>query len=350
MRFTVYTGIMVVVLLSGCIKQAALVYRDVKPLLVVEGMLLTDTTPCTVTLSYSGLFNSAGAQQQQPIEDAAVFIKDEAGNIIPLQHQRDGMYASAGNLGAAAGRSYTLNITLANGKKYASYPQKIEPVEQELALDSIGQGVPADVPGLYGGVINIRTKDPVNAKNYYRWTSVDYVSRAVITHCGLSPIPCYNYCYQRYNDPNVYILSDLVVNGSEIRYQPVLTTPYYFYGDHYVEIKQLSITRQVYEFWRLYQEQTSRTGGILDPLPAPIQGNIYSLDDSTELALGYFEASDVASLKLVLAPIFINTYFTFMHSNDYMSNAAVCEEAYANSIRNPPQGWENATKYIYNVY
>lgn len=343
-------SIITALFITGCIKQATLNYRKPTPSLVVEGLLLTDSTPCKVTLSYSGLFNSAGAQQQNFINDAVVFVKDDTGDSVQLQLQGSGVYVSTGNYAGQVGHSYSLSITLSNGKRYASIPEKIQPVQKALAMDSVTNSTPPGLPGLYGGLIHITTQDPADEKNYYRWISIDYVSRVTISSCGFNQPPCYYYCFQPYNDPEIYVLSDDLINGGKITYQPALLTPYYYYGKHYINIKQLSLTKQAYEFWRLYQEQTTRTGSILDPLPAPIQGNIYSTTDSTELALGYFEASDVGSFKFVFAPVFIDTYLTFVNTYLYISYDGICQDVYPNAIKDPPPGWENAPQYIVKVY
>lgn len=342
--------ILTALFITGCIKQATLNYRTPAPLLVVEGLLLTDSTPCKVTLSWSGLFNNAGAQQQNFINDAVVYVKDSNGDSTQLEFEGSGVYTSPGNFTGLVGHSYALGITLADGSRYASIPEKIQPVQKTLSVDSITEGSPLNLPGLFGGMVHITTQDPANEKNYYRWTSIDYVSRVTISNCGFNQPPCYYYCYQPYNDPAIYIQSDQFINGSKLNFQPVLLTPYYYYGKHYIDIKQLSLTKEAYEFWRLYQEQTTRTGGILDPLPAPVQGNIYSLDDSTRLALGYFGASDVGSFKFVFAPIFIDTYLTFANTYLYISYDGMCQDVYPNAIKNPPPGWENAPEYLVRVY
>lgn len=335
---------------NSCIKQAALDYRTPQALLVVEGLLLTDSTPCKVTLSYSGLFNSKyGYQDQAFINDAKVYVKSNAGDSVELASQGSGRYTSAGAMHAQAGNSYFVSITLANGKRYASFPEKIVPVPKSFAIDSIGEVVPYNLNDLFAADIRIRAQDPVNEKNYYRWISVDWLPRkATGVYCGSVP-PCFQFCFQQYQDPNVNILSDANVNGSEIRYQPALVSPYYYYGRHYIELKQLSLTEHAYQFWQLYKQQTGSTGSILDPIPSSIQGNIYNVDDTTELALGYFEASDVSSLKFVVAPNFLNSYFTLMHYKSH-EDVGACYLIYPNAQTDAPAGWETAPEYLVKVY
>ncbi|HWB26844.1 MAG TPA: DUF4249 domain-containing protein [Chitinophagaceae bacterium] len=344
------TGILLLmVLLSGCIKYANLNYRTPTPYLVVEGMLLTDSTPCKVTLTYSGLFIKQGYQDPAYINDATVYLKDDANDSTKLSAQGNGLYQSDGAVHAQVGHSYSLSITLSNGKRYASFPEKIAAVSKDFSLDSIGESVPFGLNDLYGADIKIRTKDPAGVRNYYRWTSVDYMPRkATGVYCGSVP-PCFQYCFQSFTDQNTYILSDAALDGADIRYQTALISPYYYYGKHYIEMKQLSLTENAYEFWNQYGKQTTATGGILDPIPSSIQGNIYSLNDSTELALGYFEASDVASFKLVVAPSFINSYYTLRNFSLHVATGA-CYLVYPDAMTDAPTGWENAPEYIVNVY
>src|SRR5690349_14947215 len=121
------------VLFFSCIKEAKLDYREPEPDLVVEGLLLTDSTPCKVTLSYSGLFNKNGAQLQNFIDDAEVYLKDvDANDSVQLVNQQNGTYAATDGFVATAGKAYALNIHLSNGERYASIPERIIPVSKDL--------------------------------------------------------------------------------------------------------------------------------------------------------------------------------------------------------------------------
>jgi len=335
-------------LFAGCIKQATLVYRAPNPSLVVEGLLLTDSTPCTITLSRSGIFSREGGQSADYINDATVYLKSDAGDSIKLYTIGNGQYQSAATINAKVGSSYSLAITLSNGKRYASVPEKIAPVTKSFSLDSIHITSDYAYGDLYGAQMEISTQDPANEVNYYRWISVDWAAReATGVPCGINP--CFVYCFQYYHDPTIYILPDKYINGSEIHNQVALTTPLYTVGRHYIELKQMSLTKNAFEFWRLYQEQTTRSGSILDPLPSPIPGNVYSLDNSNELVLGYFEASDVASIKFVFAPLYLNSYYTLRNRPNHISVGA-CYLVYPNALNDAPPGWDTAPEYIYNVY
>jgi hypothetical protein len=60
------------------------------------------------------------------------------------------------------------------------------------------------------------------------------------------------------------------------------------------------MTREAYQFWKRYQEQLERTGTILDPLPSPIEGNVYNVNNPSDLALGYFAASGIFKKRTII--------------------------------------------------
>lgn len=340
---------------TGCVKEVTLNIRNPKPTLVVEGLLLTDSTPCKVTLSYSGAFNKNGGQLQDFINGATVYLKEiESEDSVQLVNIDNGAYVEAPNskIFAKPGNSYSLSIQLLDGSVYASIPEKIVPVPKDFMIDSIGVGVPYKLDDLYGADISIETTDPADQTNYYRWiTAQDYIPRKATGFPCNSSENCEMYCYQSYTDRTINILSDALINGKQIKYQPTIVSPYYWYGRHYVELKQLSLTKEAYQFWKLFQEQTTRTGSILDPLPSPVNGNIYNVNDPNELALGFFEASDVATLKFVIAPQFMNSYYTLAYAFRYVDpQQRACYEAYPNAMKYPPADWEDAPEYLIQVY
>lgn len=334
---------------AACIKEVTPDIRITKKQLVVEGLLMTDSTPCKVILSYSGTFNYRGSQTQDFINDAVIYLKNTDGASTKLTNQGNGVYIQTENdFIAETGKSYYINITLSDGEEYASVPETIVPVPKNFEIDSIVDSQPFRLTDLHGANVKIKLNDPANEKNYYRWVTTDYIPRKA-TGCCCFPVPCFQYCFQYYEDFYPNILSDVNINGNEIRGQSVVVSPYYWYGNHYLNIKQLSLTPEAYQFWKLYEEQTTRTGTILDPLPAPIRGNIYNTKDTSSYALGYFEASDCYSKKIILQPLIINAYIILMNVEHYIGVGA-CYVIYPNATTDGPEGWETAPKLIYNVY
>jgi hypothetical protein len=119
----------------------------------------------------------------------------------------------------------------------------------------------------------------------------------------------YEYCFQKITDKEVRILSDASINENEIRNKTVGKSYIYTYGDDYIDIGQLSLTREAYQFWEKYDAQVSRKSNTLDPLPALVKGDVYNASDPSDFALGYFSASSVTHKLAILRPFSITQYF-----------------------------------------
>ncbi|SRR5579871_602081 len=345
----------------SCVRRIQPPIRESTPRLVVEGLLTTDSTPYTVKLSYTGQLTNASSRvdsNQNFINDATVFIKDDAGDSSLCTLISPGTYQSTDiSFVGKVGSIYTLNIRLSNGKTYVSTPEKIDPVP---AIDSIS--IVYDSTYDYDTrptqlIISVNAHDPGNTQNFYRWMSLGWVPRKAWGNpCAFgSPPPtdpfqnaCGALClqYQGYNTLNV--LSDQYINGQEI-IQPVFYSPVYWVGKHYIEVQQLSLNKDIYVFWQQYLQQTNRTGSILDPLPSSLVGNIHNLSDSNDVALGYFEVSDVMTKKIIIIPHSIPLYYIESTAAQFIPSPAGpgggdCHGSIPNTLDDNafPPGWENA--------
>lgn len=350
-----YRLLIILIFAPACVRRINPPIRQGQPILVVEGTLTTDSLPYIVKLSYTGKFTNASTSvdtNQNFINDAVVVIKDIQGDSSLCNLIAPGTYQSAdSNFIGVVGNTYTLEIRLSNGKTYVSVPEKIYPV---APIDSISvrydSSYITDVrPTEF--IISANTKDPLNAVNFYRWTAFGYVPRKSWGGpCFISDPPCTNpfmclchaECEQLLNNNEVNVLSDQLINGKEI-IQPVFYSPIYWFGNHYIEVKEYSISQDIYEFWQQYLEQTNRTGSILDPLPASLIGNIHNPSDSNEVVLGYFQASAVATKQVIIEPFFLQEYYLESLVGEY-TPMGDCHEVFPNSLDDDtaPLGWENA--------
>jgi hypothetical protein len=340
---------------SSCIKTVEPELRNEAPVLVVEGSISTDTVPYTVRLSYSGPLVSGIDIPDQYLEKAAtVRIDDDEGNSISLTHTGNGVYTTVNTAYVGKeGRTYTVHIQLPNGKKFVSRPETIPaavPISKLQAVfnDKFNFLVPTTLD------VSVDFSDPAAAENYYKWSFYSYVMRRSSgVPCGFGCI-MYEYCYQKIVDTSLRILSDASVNGSELKQVPVGRSYIYWYGDHYLDIKQESLSRAAYQFWKSYQEQITRTGSLLDPLPASIKGNVYNEDNPEEFALGYFSASGITHKRAVLLPFNITDYLLDRTARQFIPpQSGNCFLYFSNTLSYPPPparqypppaGWETAER------
>jgi hypothetical protein len=357
-RLIANVGLMSILLFDfSCIRSVTVPIRTVPPILVVEGWITTDPPPYSINLSYSGMFTntfqSGLDSNQQFITDAKVTILDDLGDTTACFRSTNGTYLSYDtNFIGTVGRTYMLKIYLANGKIYLSKPEKIVAVPP---LDSVSIVYDSNY---FAGIrptqfiVSVNTHDPAGQPNYYRWTASGYIPRkSVGMSCRpfgpICPDPftclCYAECDQFLVNNQINVLSDQNIDGREISKQPVFYSPVYWDGNHYIEIKQYSISQEAFLFWEQYLAQTNRTGSILDPLPASLTGNIYNQADSTDIALGLFSASGVFTKKIVIVPFFLQIYLLESIVAPFIKQGD-CQDAYPNTLLDNamPAEWENA--------
>src|SRR5258705_2740502 len=310
LKKTITITSIVSIIFFACIKQVNPDLRNAKPILVVEGSITTDSLLYTVKLTYSGPYKFGLDVPDEFLEKKAdVFITDELGNQTMLVYKEKGIYETTdpAYIGKV-GRSYRVIVQLQNGKKYISAPEKINP---PVPIENYKVNFVSDLNLVHPAYlqVSVNAKDPASQENYYRWTYYSWTLRQT------KGVPCGSfcifaeYCYQKITDKEVHILSDASINGNEIKDQVTGKSYIYTFGNHFIDIGQLSLTREAYQFWKKYDEQVSRTGSILDPLPASVKGNVYNASDPADIALGYFSASSVVHKRAILIPYSITQFF-----------------------------------------
>jgi hypothetical protein len=360
--WTIYAICFICLLLARCVRQVAVPVRNVKPILVVQGLITTAPGPYTINLSYSGPYtNSLQATQQDStyfIADAKVVIRDDQGDSTECMYTTQGNYLSDDpQFMGAIGRTYTLAIYLSNGQEYLSKPELIRPVAPIDSLSFVydSTGLTNILPPPL--IVTVNTHDPGNGPHYYRWAGSGYYPRkswGLPCNPYFDP-PCTNpfmcTCFALCEEANtlasqVNVFSNQLSAGKAIII-PVYYSPIYWFGDHYVEIDQYSLSLESYQFWEQYLAQTDRTGSILDPLPSPVIGNMHNAADSSDFALGLFSASDVFEEKVVLVPLFLQT-FNLQNElesiGEQYSLHGDCQLTYPNALpdETAPAGWDSA--------
>ena len=354
-RQTIY--LLILILSFSCVRKISPPIRESAATLVVEGTITTDSTPYSINLSYSGSFTNLFEVSQNLskyyITDAKVTIEDNLGDSTSCKWIGLGTYQSTdSNFVGIVGRTYTLKIYLTNGKVYVSKPETITAVPpiDSLTIFHDTTHITDVRPDQF--IISVNTLDQPATKNYYRWTASGYIARKswggscafYWAPCG-DPFSClcHAQCDVYSADNDINILSDQLINGREI-VQPAFYVPIYWFGKDYVQINQYSLSQNAYIFWQQYLTQTNLTGSVLDPQPAPLLGNIYNQSDSSDIALGFFSASAVATKKIIIIPFFIQLYWLESVAGQFIKQGD-CQVVYPNALPDNDTGapgWENA--------
>lgn len=329
--------------LSTCVDEVQLPSRSVESRLVVEGLITNEKPPYTVKLSFTGVYNSLiYGQDEIPVNGAEVSITEVGGRTVTLDQDpltplyywmRDSSFV--GN----TGKSYQLRVKLIDGTSYVSEPDVLNSVSEIDRIYAEYRSRPEGDffnPDHYD--ILLDTKDPSTTGNYYRWSGYGYVPRISTGEPIGMGICCY-WCWVPTYGATTDVLSDVLINGNSISRRAVLSSPIYYVGRHYIEIRQYSLTKAAYQFWVNFEEQRKRNGSLFDPLPASIEGNIHREDDPNKLALGYFGSSAVSKRRLVIPGDTLNLKRLEIKYEDVFIKQGNCSRAYSQGQLTPPSNW-----------
>jgi Domain of unknown function (DUF4249) len=295
-------SLLIICCVAACIDKVSLPIRAEEPRLVIEGQITNDAPPYAVRLTYTSPFGLSDAERPATLvaSNAQVSIADDRGRTARFVATGPGIYQTNDPMfRGTVGRSYSLTVVLADGKRYVTKPEQMPAVPP---IDSIStkltQTTNFNTPFRYQYSVN--TSDPANQKNYYRWTAYGLtVRKSTGEPCCFGCISiCFDNCYTSDSTTEVNIFSDAAINGNPIQNLVVFQLPIYANWPQFVEVQQYGITQGNYQFWKLYEQQRARTGSIFDPLPASVVGNLINANDASDQARGYFAVSSVTRKRI----------------------------------------------------
>ena len=243
--------------------------------LVVEGSITTDALAHRITLSFTGDYFDKPSQAMAT--GAEVSISD-GDTTFALHEDADGEYYTDADVHGEVGRTYTLNIKLADGRQYSASDQLLPCAD----FDSISQSPNhQSFDGDYGYDVLFYGQEPESAGNYYLYFL--YLDNVLYTDT-LSEIS---------------FVSDEFVNGQYIREYIVYRIRESDIHPTYINVtlEMHSITREYYEYMSAMLLETVWRGSPWDGPPANVNGNI------SNGARGYFRASDVRRRSRYFTPL-----------------------------------------------
>ena len=331
--------------LLACVEEVQLPPRSVASRLVVEGLITNEPPPYSIKLTYTGVYNSLlYGQQEIPVNGAAVSITEVGGGrTVQLQQdpitpffywQRDPSFVGT------VGKSYQLTVELADGTRYVSEPEplaEVPPIDRIYAEYHPRPNDDFFSPDRYDVLLD--TQDPDTPGNYYRWSGYGYVPRfSTGEPRGFAGVCC-QYCFYPIYGSGSDVQSDALINGKAISRRPVHSSPIYYPGQHFIEIRQYSISKNAYQFWTRFEEQRKRTGSLFDPLPASIEGNVRNASDSTQLALGYFGASAVSTRRMIIPGDTLSVGRIEIKYGTEFVKEGNCQRVYSQGQLLAPENW-----------
>ena len=330
----------------SCVDSLDQTLRGTVNVIVVEGTITNVAEPQIIRLNRSKADSITGRFGTLPITKATVEVIVDSAQVIVCQETVDGSYQLPSDFKGQIGHAYQLRFTLPDGTHYVSNQQIIAAVPPISRISARFNPTSLSPPLLQlyaaGHDVLIDTQDPADEHNYYRWewklwekqnwcrtcvNGVYAVNNVIIPYNGYyvsgdQPFedcfrlpnnsaslalpdftfdyPCRTQCWEILYSRDINLFDDQYTNGGLIVNQSVGHIPFYQQSPCLVEIRQLSLSKDAYRYFRLFQDQTQRTGGLADTPPTALGGNVHNRADAPEIVVGYFTASAVATKRIFL--------------------------------------------------
>lgn len=271
-------------------------------ILVVDGFLNSADSSAVVKLSKAtALTDSDGPP---PERNAFVRVEDETGNLFLLGESGNGIY-SLEKMNLNPSLKYRLVITTSNDEEYISdfIELKISP-----AIDSITWGKSTQNESL---AIYVNTHDASNNTKYYQWTfeetweyTAGYFSSFEIKGGAVVPQDEDMYrCWISLPSTEIHVGTSVELREDVIRNFQLLSIPVgspKLFRKFSLEVQQRALTKDAYDFWLQLKKTTESLGGLFDPLPSQVIGNLRSLEDTSQPVLGYFSGGYVSKKRIFI--------------------------------------------------
>lgn len=274
--------IMILALTWSCQEVIQVDLEEGQKRLVIEGRIEKiknkNSGYQSITLSQTSDYFSNS--QTPRVSGAAVSVSDEEGNVYSFQESVSipGFYET-NSLFAEIGGTYTLLIEY-KGEVFRG-SETIQPV---APIDSIYQEFkPDNLFDKEGIRVKIDFTDPPVKDNFYRWQQYQDGESFTDVNPGTKW---------------TIITPDEFFNGRKvIGREP--NDEMIFETDQFALVRQLSISKNEYDYMFLLYDQTTG-GGPIDAPPATLRGNIENITNPKNYPLGYFGASEVSEAELII--------------------------------------------------
>ena len=289
---------------QGCKKAYAppAITKDNK-FLVIEGVLLNSTdSPSIFSLSRTIRLTDS-SNSSVPEMGAHVSAEGSSGEVINFNEYSAGIYTSLPVVLNTTSK-YRLRVITASGKTYLS---DYVDVKQAPPIDSVYWQQKNDVN------IMVSTHDPQKNTKYYMWdfTETWQYESQLQAELGvengrvifLDPSNQQYNCWSSHNANTILVgssaaLSDDVIIGQALT--TIIQNTEKLGIRYSILVKQYALTEDGYQYYQILKKNTESLGSIFDAQPSQLSGNFHSLEDPSEIVIGFFNASSVTQKRLFI--------------------------------------------------
>jgi hypothetical protein len=297
-------SLVLLVVLGGCLDPYS---PTIKPadvnILVVDGLL--DTRDGTATVRLSRGISLAVENYFPRVRHAFVTVEDARGNIYPLAEIDSGNY-QVDKIQIYPDATYRLHVVTSDDDEYYS--------------DFVSSGDTPEIDSLtwitdeQQLTIRVNTHDPSNQTKYYRWTyeeAWNYHASLLSMYINLGrgnlrlrePNEMIYYCWRTAPSSSIITgstarLSQSIISQVPIQYIPVGSKRLQI--RYSILVKQRAINENEYNYLEQLKKTTESIGGLFDPQPFAVTGNVTPQSPASPTAVGYFAAGRTTQMRIYI--------------------------------------------------
>jgi len=282
----------------SCVDEVDLNVNTNQRSIVFDGFVTDSMGDFILKVSESSVIGIGNDNILDPISGVTAKVVDSDGNNYMYNETIDATYELK-DFKALRGKSYYLDVVLPDGRHYQSIPAElrssslIDSISYEIREESFRNSL-----GEFENQVNLYTKIATDISQaevppFLRWRVSGEYQLLEAYPGALNPRFCYI-------PVNLDLNQVRILNGSEIRdgilfEQEIAKTEYDFrFAIQFCfHISQFSISEEEFTYWKNIKEVTDIDGGLFDPPPGTIIGNIRNVDDPDDIPVGYFSVSSV---------------------------------------------------------
>ncbi len=270
--------------------------------LVVDAFLNGSDGVATVRLSRTLPVKSTDPIPRETGAD--VYIEHEGGLLYPLAHEGEGTYT--GDVNLSGSDRYRLVIRIGDEHEYVS---GYTTIQQTPPIDSITWSVHRD-----GIQFEVNTHDATKATRHFKWRfteTYEYHARLQSlfmieddTVVERPPDLSLTFCWRSHESSNIMIRSLTHLDEPVLNNNPLTLIPWgsrKLFVKYSILVQQHALTEETYNYWHNLSKTTENLGGLFDPLPSEVEGNITCTHHDGEKALGIFSAATVSEKRMFLS-------------------------------------------------
>ena len=293
-------------LLAGCISDFTPEVKGTAGILVVDGMITTGESVFRLSRSIS---ITGDSRDKDTITDARVSVERSDGMLFEARQDEKGVYKIQ-NGELDFNLAYRLNLTVDNKQYQSTFLKPLfTPEIDSLNYRKKGREEPVSV--------HVSTHAEKDASSYYRWSYRENweVMASLYGDAGwldgkfmlFNPHTANNTYHCWVKDSSKILLLGTTEKLAENRLMghklfEIASADERLSVLYHVEILQMQIRKEAYNYFKMLQEEIERTGSLFSPvMSAGDNGNIFNLSDPDELVIGYVEVASVTRKDMYLS-------------------------------------------------